>query len=42
MKKTYKVPVAHIDVEKKEELTSKFDIHALPTYILVRKLGGDI
>lgn len=34
--------VAKIDVEKDEELARKFDIHAIPTFILLRRNGGEI
>ena len=38
----FQVAVAKIDVERAEELASKFDIHAIPTYILLRRKGGEI
>ncbi len=42
LRNTYKVPLARVDTEKADELVSKFDIHALPTFLLIRKIGSDI
>jgi thioredoxin-related protein len=34
--------VARIDTEKASELSNRFDIHAIPTYILIKKTGTEI
>lgn len=34
--------MARIDTDKADELSNRFDIHAIPTYILLRKTGGEI
>lgn len=41
-KNQYNIPHAKVDTDKADEISSKFDVHAVPTYILMRKTGGEI
>lgn len=41
-KKQYDVAVAKIDTDKADQLSVKFDIHVIPTYILLKKAGGEV
>lgn len=38
----FDIAVARIDTDKSEELSSKFDIHAIPSYVLLRKANGEV
>jgi hypothetical protein len=34
--------MARVNVGKADELSAKFEVHAIPTFVLVRKTGGDL
>jgi thioredoxin-like negative regulator of GroEL len=38
----FSVSVARVDADRSEELSSKFDIHALPSFVLLRKASGEV
>jgi thioredoxin 1 len=38
----FDIAVAKIDTERSEELSSKFDIHAIPTFVLLKKASGEV
>ena len=40
--KKYPVPVCNINLDKVDELATKFDVRAIPTFILVKKTSGEI
>ena len=41
-KNEYSIALAKIDTEKSDELCSRFNVHAVPSYILLKKSGGDV
>jgi hypothetical protein len=42
LRKEFAISVAKVDTDKADELSARFDIHAIPTYILLKKSGGEI
>jgi len=40
--KEYKISIASIEAEKNDEVASKFNVVAVPTFVLVKKSGGEI
>jgi thioredoxin-like negative regulator of GroEL len=38
----FEIAVARIDTDRSEELSSKFDIHAIPSFVLLKKASGEV
>ena len=36
------MPLARLNVDKSDDVCSKFNVHAIPTFFLVRKMAGEL